>query len=154
MTASKLMRYVVFWVRWVFGAHTLFSGLNYFFNFFPTPSLVASPAGFFIDAMTRVGLYDVIKVVEVIVGAALVLDWFVPVVLAMEFPITVSIFYLDVIVDGSPRPLFMGARELVFNVFLMAAYAGNYMPMLVPRAQLQELWRRGILTSVTGGGSR
>ncbi len=136
------MRYVVYWIRWVFGAHTLFSGLNFFFNFFPTPPIEVSPAGPFIAAMDHVGLYTFIKVIEVVVGAALLLDLFVPLALLMEFPITVSIFYLDVIVDHTPRPTFMGSRELVFNVLLMAAYAGYYWPLLERRAALSELWRR------------
>lgn len=136
------MRYVIYWVRWVFGAHTLFSGLNYFFNFFPTPAIEVSPAGPFIAAMASVGLYTFIKVIEVAVGAALLLDVCVPLALIVEFPITVSIFYLDVIVDHTPRPTFMGSRELVFNLLLMAAYAGHYRPLLVRRASLRGLWGR------------
>jgi len=143
------MRYIIYWIRWVFGAHTLFSGVNYFFNFFPPPPLEHSPAGPFIAALASVGLYTFIKVIEVAVGAALLLDVFVPLALLMEFPITVSIFYLDVIVDHTPRPTFMGSRELAFNVLLMAAYAGYYWPLLARRAPLREVWGR----TAVGAGS-
>ncbi|HTY92462.1 MAG TPA: hypothetical protein VMC02_01140 [Steroidobacteraceae bacterium] len=135
------MRYLILWIRWVFGAHTLFSGLNYFFNFFPTPAIDLSPAGPFVAAMTQVGLYDLIKVVEVVVGAALLLNWYVPLALLVEFPITVSIFQLDVIIDHTQRPLIIGTRELVFNLFLMASYAGYYRALLTRCAPLSELWR-------------
>jgi riboflavin transporter len=141
MNSSKLMQYVVFWIRWVFGAHVLFSGLNYFFNFFPPPPLTGSAAAPFIDAMTKIGMYDFIKVIEVLTGAALLLDVFVPLALVVEFPVSVSIFFLDVLVDRSPRPTVMGSRELLFNLFLIAAYFGYYRPMLTPRAGLRELWR-------------
>jgi len=138
------MRYLILWVRWVFGAHTLFSGLNYFFNFFPGPPIDVSPAGPFVAAMTHVGLYDLIKVIEVVVGAALLLNWYVPLALIVELPITIGIFQLDVIIDHTPRPLLIGTRELLFNLFLMAAYAGQYRALLTRRAPLSELWRGGL----------
>jgi uncharacterized membrane protein YphA (DoxX/SURF4 family) len=139
----KVMGYVVLWVRIAFGAHSLLSGLNHFFGFLPLPPIDASPAGAFVAEMSRIGLYDLIKVVECIVGVCLLINVFVPLALLLEFPITVSIFYLSVVVDGGTRQLFTGPRELFYNTFLFAAYAGYYLPMLKARAGLSPLWQRG-----------
>ena len=136
------MQYLVLWVRLFLGAHTLLSGLNHFFVFFPLPPVDLSPAGEFISIMTEVGLYDMIKVVEVLVGFCLVFNVFVPLALIAEFPITLSIFWLNVFIDGQPRQLFTGNRELIFHVFLLAAYAGYYLEVLKFKAPLKELWSK------------
>jgi hypothetical protein len=137
------MKYVVLWVQIAFGAHSLLSGLNHFFEFLPLPPIGASPAGPFVAAMADIGLYDLIKVVECIVGVCLLLNIFVPVALLIEFPITVSIFYLSIFVDGGARPVFTGTRELFYNTFLLAVYAGYFLPLLKWRVPQQPLWQRG-----------
>jgi uncharacterized membrane protein YphA (DoxX/SURF4 family) len=141
MSVEKIVSYAILWIRVAFGAHALLSGLNYFIEVFPMPPVAVSPAGPFVDEMTRVGLYADIKVIEIVAGACLVTGWFVPLALVLELPVTISIFHLNVFIDGSPRPLVTGIRELVFNLVLMSAYAGYYLQMLRPRAPLRELWR-------------
>ncbi len=138
------MRYVVLWVRVAFGAHALLSGLNYFFPILPLPPIDHSAAGPFVAEMTRIGLYDLIKVVEVGVGLCLIFNLFVPLALIVELPTTVSIFYLSVVVVGAGRPLFTGWRELFYNGFLIAAYAGYYLPLLGARPRPQEIWSAGV----------
>ncbi|MBL8549267.1 MAG: hypothetical protein JNJ73_04735 [Hyphomonadaceae bacterium] len=147
------MRYVVLWVRVAFGVHSLVSGLNHFleFPFLPLPPLDASPAGVFIAELARIGLYDVIKAVEVAVGLCLVSNRFVPLALVMEFPITLSIFWLNTFVDAAPRQLFTGPRELFYNVFLLAAYAGYYAPMLGFRVGSSPIWRPSVAADIAGG---
>jgi hypothetical protein len=135
--------YIVLWVRIAFGAHSLLSGLNHFFGFLPLPPIDASPAGAFVAEMSRIGLYDMIKFVECGVGVCLLLNVFVPLALVLEFPITVSIFHLNVFIDGGPRQLITGPRELFYNTFLLAAYAGYYLPMLKAKAGLLPIWQRG-----------
>lgn len=133
---------VILWIRMDFGAHTLVSGADYFLHIFPPPAIDTSPAGPFVREMTRIGMYDLIKVVEVVAGAMIVANVFTPLALVMEFPITVSIFWLSVVVVGTGRPVFTGWRELAFNAVLLAAYAGYYLPMLDLRARQKPLWVR------------
>jgi hypothetical protein len=135
------MKYVVLWVQIAFGAHSLLSGLNHFLEFLPLPPIDASPAGPFVAAMAEIGLYDFIKVVECVVGVCLLVNVFVPVALLIEFPITVSIFYLSIFVDGATRPTFTGWRELFYNTFLLTAYAGYFLPLLKWRIPQRPLWQ-------------
>jgi hypothetical protein len=149
MTGAKIMGYVVLWVRIAFGAHSLLSGLNHFFGFLPLPPIDASPAGAFVAEMTRMGLYDMIKVIECVVGVCLLSNVFVPLALLLEFPISVSIFHLSVFIDGGPRQMFTGPRELFYNTFLLAAYAGYYLPMLRAKASIWPVWQRGVFRQIT-----
>ena len=100
MKAETVVGYLVLWVRLVFGVHALLSGLDYFLHVFPPPPIDTSPAGPFVAEMTRIGLFDIIKVIEVIVGFCLVFGIFVPAALILELPTTVSIWYLSVITVG------------------------------------------------------
>ena len=140
MNARAIMGYVVLWIRVEFAAHTLLSGLNYFLHVLPEPPIGASAAGPFVAEMAKIGMYDLIKVVEVTAGFLLICNVLTPVALILEFPITVSIFWLSVHVVGVGRPVFTGWRELFLNGFLIAAYAGYYLPMVRLQARQRPLW--------------
>ncbi|PQA87637.1 hypothetical protein [Hyphococcus luteus] len=143
-------KYVVVAAQGFFGGHSLFSGLNYFFQWLPSPQVTHPLAGPFIDSMTAMGLFDVIKGVEALVGALLLLNILTPVALLMELPISISIFYTSVIVVHSERSLFTGTRELVLNLFLIAAYFGFYKGLLKLRPEMRPLWRWGAREPMTG----
>ncbi len=148
--------YAIMWVRVVFGAHSLLSGVNYFYPLVPPPPIDMSPAGAFVGQMDAVGLYALIKVVEVAVGIMLLLNRWVPLALVAELPTTVSIFYLSVIVDGRPRQLYYtGPRELLFNAGLMLAYWPYFRALLAHKASVSPIWRKGLtidgIDPVNGG---
>lgn len=136
--------YLILWVRIAFGAHSLLSGINYFYPLIPLPALIVSPAGNFVAEMEAVGLYTGIKVVEVIVGICLLTNRYVPLALLMEFPTSVSIFYLNTFVDGAPRQLFTGPREIIMNGVLILAYWPYYRALLTHKAIYSPLWRKGL----------
>ena len=146
----SIMTYVVLWVRIAFGTHSLLSGLNYFVHVFPLPPIDTSAAGPFVAEMTRIGMFDIIKAVEVLAGVCMLANVYVPVALVLEFPTTVSIFYLSVVVVGHGRPVYTGWRELFYNVFLFAAYAGYYLPILRARAEPRPLWNGTRAVAVSG----
>jgi hypothetical protein len=134
------MAYVVVWVRYFFGVHMLISGGTYFVH--PQAQMVmAHPlAGPFQHYMDAMGLFAVVKAIEVAVSLCLIFDLFTPIALVMEMPISFNIFYLSVFVVADPRTLWTGPREVIFNLFLLAAYAGYFLPMLRPRVPQQPLW--------------
>ena len=136
------MDYFILWVRIAFAIHCLVSGLNYYLEFVPPPRIVVSPIMPYIAEMTRVGLYNLIKIVEIAVGFCLLFEIAVPLALVAEFPLTVSIAYLNFFVDGEPRQLSTGAKELFFNGFLLVAYGNYYLDMLRWRAPASPFWQR------------
>ena len=142
------MKYLILWVRIAFGVHSLVSGSNYFLDFMPQPPTDNTPIGPFINEMRDTGLFAVIKVVETLVGICLLTNRFVPIALVAELPITITIFYLSTFVNGSPRALFTGPRELFYNGFLLICYAGYYTSLARAAAPPQPLWKKGVLEEV------
>lgn len=136
--------YAVLWLRLAFGVHSLLSGINYFYPLIPLPALAVSPAGNFIGEMDNVGLYALIKVVEVAVGVMLIANRYVPLALMAELPTSLSIFYLNTFVDGQPRQLITGPREILMNGVLILAYWPYYRALLSPSAVYSPIWRRGL----------
>jgi hypothetical protein len=137
------LSYAILWLRIAFGAHSVLSGINYFHPLIGLPALAVSPAGTFIAEMDAVGLYGLIKLVEIAVGIMLLTNRWVPLALIAELPTTVSIFYLNTFVDAAPRQLFTGPRELFMNGVLILAYWPYFRSLLTSKAIYAPMWRRG-----------
>ena len=114
---QKVRNYIVLWVRMFFGAHLLYSSLRYFVLFEPQP-VVPGVGGEFVQVLTAMGLFPFVKAMEGVVGACLIANRFVPLLLLAEMPISVNIFWLNTFVVGTPRQLFTGPQELFLNLFL------------------------------------
>lgn len=150
------MRYVMLWIQMAFGMHSLISGLNYFLEFLPLPRVMHPIAGPFVDSMTAMGLFDLVKLVEVLVGFALIFNRFVPLALIAELPTSITISWMSVIVVHSPRAVYTGLKEILFNLILLAWFAGWFTPLLRPRLDGRPLWSewRGMLAALTGTDTR
>lgn len=134
------MKYVILWFRIFFGTHLLYSSLRHYLTTWQ--AVIPGPGGRFVDALMETGVYQTVKAIEGIVGLCLVLGLFVPLVLVVEFPISVVIFILNFMVVGTGMQLFTGPQELVLNGLLMLFYGGHYRAMLQPWAKPQPLWQR------------
>jgi hypothetical protein len=150
------MKYIMLWIRLAFGAHSLLSGLNYFFEFLPAPHVTHPIAGPFVDSMTAMGLFDVIKVVECLVGLCLVTNRFVPLALVAELPTSITIFWMSALVVGAPRQVYTGSKELLFNLSLLAFYAGHYRFLLRQTADTLPIWShwKGLFDQATNNGEK
>ena len=141
--------YALLWVRMAFGCHSLISGLNNFVPLFELsngdPSL--SPIGAFMGDLIHMGLYDVVKAIEMVVGICLLTNRFVPLAAVVELPISVVIAYLCIFVDGSPNIMFSGFREIGFNLFILACFADYFLPIVTWKAKFRPVWRAPYLRS-------
>ena len=136
-------RYVLLWVRMAFGSHSLISGFNNFVPIFDIggggdPAL--SPIGPFMGQLIASGLYDVVKLVEMAVGICLLLGRFVPLAALAELPISLVIAWLCFFVDGSPNIVFSGAREIGFNLIILAFYGRHFLPLLDSKLPVRPIW--------------
>lgn len=91
--------------RLLLGAVFIIFGLNGFLGFIPTPP--PSPeAGALLGAFAATGyFFPFIKVTEILVGVALVSGLFVPLALAIIFPIVVGIFQIHLFLAPSGLPI-------------------------------------------------
>ncbi|MBC2778925.1 hypothetical protein [Parasphingopyxis marina] len=135
--------YAIMWLRLWFGVHLFYSGVRYFVEFQAQPQVPHPIGGPFIDSLYAMGLFPIIKVLEIVVGAGLLANRLVPMLLVLEMPVSAMIFYLNTLIVGTPRQLVSGPLELGVNIALLLCYFGYFRPMLVARAQPAPAWRRG-----------
>ena len=110
------------------GLMLLVFGLNKFFGFLPSPVMVG-PAGNFAAALAATGyMMKMVAVVEVLVGALLLLRKFVPLSLVLLVPISVNIVAFHLFLD---LPGVGGAALVAFlNLYLLIVNRSSYKGML------------------------
>ncbi len=119
-------------VRYLLGLMLFVLGLNGFLSFIPQPP-PPSAGGEFLGALMSGGVLPVVKVFEVVIGALLLAGRFVPLALVMLVPIAVGIVLYHVQFDPAGG---VGAYAVAAMLaFLLWAYRGALMPLLVPRAE-------------------
>lgn len=118
----------------------LINGLNWWWKVLPYPSvsdppLMRTPA--FVQAMIDTGfMFDGTKAVEVVAGAMLLANLWVPLVLVILFPVTLGIWLVDFfLIALSVRAQALGWSVLLLNTFLLFAYLRYFKPILVTRAR-------------------
>ena len=119
---------VITGARIVLGLMLVVFGLNKFLQFMPTPPMT-DEAGSFIGALVGTGyMMPIVAVIEIVVGALLLLNRYVALALLLLAPISVNIvaFHLFLDIGG------IGGAAFVFilNVFLLFAYRNRYQPLL------------------------
>lgn len=119
---------LIFSSRLVLGLILVVMSLNGIFNFFDT-GLMPDGAMAFIGAMLGTGyLWMLLKVVELIVGLALLLNKFTPLASLVLFPVSLNIMLFHLFL--APNAMFLGFIVFLLNIYLLYAYADKYKPML------------------------
>ena len=109
-------------------------GLNGFLNFIPTPPPESMPAGLvaFSEAMMKTGyLLKLVKGTEVLVGALLLLNRFVPLALTLLAPVIVNIVAVHAFL--APSGIVMAVVILALELYLAWSYRSAFRAMLAAR---------------------
>jgi len=129
---STIQRYLPHVARILMGFVFFVFGLNGFLHFLPNPPLEGKALAF-IGALVGTGyLFALVKGVEVVVGALLLANRFVPLALAVIAPIVVNIFLFHMVL-APPNPI--AVLLLAANVYLAWVYRDAYRPMLAAKVQ-------------------
>jgi uncharacterized membrane protein YphA (DoxX/SURF4 family) len=134
-TASRLVELLPASARVLMGLLFFVSGLNGFLNFLPEPS-VTLPAGAaaFSGALLNTGyMFPLIMASQLIVGALLLVNRFVPLALALLAPFVVNSIAFHIFLEPSGRP--MAFVVLAFELYLAWTYRAAFRPMLRARAR-------------------
>jgi putative oxidoreductase len=117
--------------RILLGFIYLFFGLNYFFHFLhAAPPDPASKAGIFLGGLFNSGYFFVfLKTLEVIYGLLLLIDWFIPLVLILVFPISLHILLFHSFLAPAPQSLVISVLIILLNIFLAWTYRQLYLPL-------------------------
>lgn len=119
------MRIATIIVRILLGLMFLFASITYFF-FMPTPpEIPPGPMKTFNDGLAASGyLMNLVKMLELICGLALVTGFFVPLANLVILPVSVNIFLVHAFIG--PEQLPIAAGVLLANLFLIYAYRDRY----------------------------
>ena len=130
-----MVRYLYHASRLVFGGWWLFSGLMHFLWPGLQP-LGDEPAAIaFTRALMASGLFDWIKVIEVILGVTMLLDRAMPMTVIALVPLNVVIVYWNFALDEGAVEWTFGALSIAFNAILAWPWRRYFWPLIVWQGQ-------------------
>ncbi|MFU1945603.1 DoxX family protein [Bordetella avium] len=145
-TAGQL---VIALMRLYLGAWMVVSGASYWLHqlgyqpIFPQPFGTLPASNKMLITLVEVGLFNLVKTLEIVGGLFLIGNIFVPLGLLILFPISGMVFYNAVFLNQRYEGIFsltyMGTLCLYMNVVLLLAYIKHYLPMLALNARSGSL---------------
>lgn len=165
-TANKfdvrfLCKLTVIFLRIMLGAWMIVSGASHLlplFGFppiFPQPLGTLHPSNVMLVSLLEVGLFDIVKSIELIVGLCLVFNIFVPLALAAALPISYMVFHNSIVLNLRYDRIFstyMAVWCLYMNVILLLAYFRYYLPMLKMHAPMGKIEDLKMLPAIFSDG--
>lgn len=132
---STVQRYLPHVARVLMGLIFFVFGLNGFLHFLPQPPL-EGPAGAFAGALAATGyMFPLIKATEVVAGALLLANRYVPLALTIIAPVVVNIFLFHTVLTP---PNVMAFMLVAFNVYLAWVHRDAFRPMLAARVKAAD----------------
>lgn len=125
-------------VQMFFGAWYLIHGLNYYMEFVQQPPGSASLSRQLISALIATGLFDLVKIAEIIFGVLLLANRFVPLSVLASLPINAAIIWINLVLKGDVDGIFIGTVITLIHGFLVVAYFPYLKSILAYRS---SLWR-------------
>ena len=132
------MKYVIWVIRLWYAGWMIPAGVEHFYHIYPQPGYdVTRPlAHEMLFALLHSHLFDLVKGVELIVGLAVLLGLFTPLILLAGLPVVFCVFWWDApLADWNWGSVFAGGRVLACNILLMLAFIASYRSMLAVRSQ-------------------
>jgi len=148
---------VLIFFRIMLGAWMIVSGSSHLLTVFGFPPIFPQPLGnlhpsnVMLVALLEVGMFDLVKTVELVVGLCLVFNIFVPLALAAALPVSYMVFHNSIALNMRYDRIFstyMSVWCLYMNVILLLAYIRYYLPMLKMRAPMGKLEDFRMLPSI------
>ena len=129
------MKWVYHASRLVFGSWWLFSGLMHFLWPELQPRGDEPAAIAFTEALMASGLFDWIKVIEVVLGVTMLLNRAMPLTVIALVPLNVVIVYWNFVLDEGVVEWTFGALSIAFNAVLAWPWRGYFWPLFVWRGR-------------------
>lgn len=130
--STKIKSVSVVAARIVLGLIYFVFGLNFFLHFIPMPPLADDAAGAFMGGLFQSGyFFPMLKSIEVVLGAFLLIGLFVPLALVVLMPISLNILLFHAFLAGNPA---MGIVIVLLNLYLAWAYRDYYKPLFNRKA--------------------
>jgi len=124
---------IIYAAQFFFGGWFLAHGLNYWLEFFPQPHGSSPISRELIMAMIHSGLFDIVKVVEVLAGVLMLLDLFVPLAIVLSVPVALSIAHLNLVENDDWFSKITAIVILVLIAIIAIGRLDRFLPMLAMR---------------------
>lgn len=143
--------------RCMLGAWMIVNGVNHLLPMVGLPNIYPQPLGtlhlsnVMLVSMIETGLFDYVKVAELLVGLCLVFNRFVPLALVIGLPLGLVVFYNSIALNLRFERIFsfyMAVWCTYMNVVLLLAYIKYYLPMLQYKAPVGKLKDLCLLPSI------
>jgi putative oxidoreductase len=126
---TKIKSLSVITARVVLGLIYFVFGLNFFLQFLPAPPQPQGAALNFVSGLFQAGyFFPFMKTIEVILGALLIIGFFVPVSLVVLMPITINVLLFHSFL--SPGNALMSVVMIVLHLYLAWAYRDYFRVLL------------------------
>lgn len=123
----KLTNIFLHITRIFLGTIFLAAGLNgYFVLFGFEPFIATSPEAMALFKFDYLLMTE--KSLEIVCGVLLLIRWFIPLALALLFPIVINIFLLHLFVD--PSLLFLAVMIFFTYIYLLFCYRNNFKSLM------------------------
>jgi hypothetical protein len=128
---EKIFTRIVYACQFFYGGWFLFHGLNYWLEFYADQTIRPGPG--LIPALVAAGIMDIVKVLEIVIGLALLADLYAALVIVAAWPITLMI----ALVNAShlkPFGVCVAVIIIALNLLMSLGHLDRYRPLLVPFA--------------------
>jgi hypothetical protein len=125
--AFALLAYTV---QFFFGGWFFYNGLNYFADFTPAPPGSTPLSRELIGALEHSGLFAIVKAVELVTGAALLANRFVPLAIMVAAPVSFAIAYVMLVVNGGVVGTIVGILVIAFTAIIALSRIESFLPLL------------------------
>lgn len=129
--SGKGFAFLAYAVQFFFGGWFFYNGLNHFVGFTPAPPGSSPLSRELIAALEHTGLFAAVKAVELITGALLLANRFVPLAIAVAAPVSFAIAWVMLVVNGGVVGTVVGMLTIAFTAILVWGRIGAFLPMLV-----------------------
>ena len=158
LTADTVWKAAVTLMRLFLGGWMVVSGYSHWAPQFGLPPGFPQPLGTLplsnqmLVTMIEIGLFDIVKTVEIVGGLCLIFGIFVPAATLILLPVSAIVYYnaifLNLRTDRIINPTYMGVMCLYMNVIIAVGYIRYYLPMLSFRSSPGRLRDVGRLPEI------
>lgn len=141
-------RLIITFFRVFLGAWMIVSGWNHVGPLLGFPYVFPQPLGnlhlsnVMMVSLIEVGLFDLVKILEVLAGICLLFNRFVPLAVAASLPVSYIVFHNSIVLNLRYERLFstyMSVWCLYMNIILCFAYLKNFLPLLKYKTDMGTL---------------
>ena len=129
-SGDRNFRFIVYCMQFFFGGWFFVHGLNHWLHFFPQPPGSSPQGAALIGALINSGMFDLIKAMEVVTGAMMLANRFVPLAIVLAAPVGIGIAAFDHSTNGDWFGTGTAIAILLMLGLMALAYLDRFLPML------------------------